>query len=294
MKREPLSARFRRGRQRRSAANCGRARPRDEQQWRADPRHTLGTCRSLRADLVHGRLVMARRVDVLDRVARHRGRRDDRGRRHRGDRRCDLDAAGEEQRLEDRDDRAKVARAETLPSTCRLGRRLVAEPGRERTTCPEEQCLDGSLREIELVADLLVRQALPFPQEERPALLFRHRIERLGEPNQLVRVDLGRGDEVLHRLEVARRLDLAPPRGRALPRQTDVLGDLVEPRRLELGIDAALEAPEGVQERRLGRVLGLLAIAQLMQAIRVDLTRVALVEIARCVRLGGGPARSDL
>ena len=59
-----------------------------------------------------------------------------------------------------------------------------------------------------------------------------------------------------------------------------MLGDLVEPGRLELRDDAALECAEGVQERRLDGVLGLLARAELVEAVAEDLSGVALVEIA--------------
>ena len=88
-------------------------------------------------------------------------------------------------------------------------------------------------------------------------------------------------------LEVGRRLDAAPPPRRAASRETDVVGDLEEPGRLELGHDAALDPTEGVQERALNGVLGLLARAELVQAEAEDLIRVPLVERARRVRLGG-------
>src|SRR5204863_2362219 len=67
----------------------------------------------------------------------------------------------------------------------------------------------------------------------------------------------------------------------------NVVRNLEEPGRLELGDDAALQTAERVHERRLNRVLGLLARAELVQAVPVDLRRVALVEIP-----GRGSARS--
>src|SRR5207248_1944203 len=99
---------------------------------------------------------------------------------------------------------------------------------------------------------------------------------------------------VLHRLEIAGRLYPAPARRGALARQADVLGDLVEPRRLELRVDAALDPAERVQEGRLRCVLGLFAAAQLMQAVRVDLARVPLVEIACRIRFRSGTTRRHL
>ena len=53
------------------------------------------------------------------------------------------------------------------------------------------------------------------------------------------------------------------------------------------GTTPRLIAAEGVQERALDRVLGLLARAELVQAVAEDLVRVLLVERARHVRLGG-------
>ena len=91
----------------------------------------------------------------------------------------------------------------------------------------------------------------------------------------------GAGRQLLDDLEVGRRLDAAAAPRRAAARQADVVGDLEEPRRLELGHDAALDAAERVQERALHRVLGLLARAELVQAVAEDLVRVLLVERAR-------------
>src|SRR5439155_25017208 len=107
----------------------------------------------------------------------------------------------------------------------------------------------------------------------------------VGQTADLVDVADGRADELAHLFEVLRRLDEAPARPRVLPREADVLRDLVEPRRLELGHDAALEAAESVQERRLSRVLRLLAVAELDEAVGEDLPAEALVEVTRA--LGG-------
>ena len=72
----------------------------------------------------------------------------------------------------------------------------------------------------------------------------------------------------------------------AVAGEADVLGDLEQPGRLGLRHDTAAQAAERVQERVLDRVLGLLARAELVQAVAVDLARVALVEIACEVGFG--------
>src|SRR5206468_11556974 len=56
--------------------------------------------------------------------------------------------------------------------------------------------------------------------------------------------------------------------------------------RLELGDDTAPEPAEGVQEGALDGVLGLLARAELVQAVAKDLVRVLLVEVPRQVGFG--------
>ena len=103
---------------------------------------------------------------------------------------------------------------------------------------------------------------------------------------------LPRRHDVLQQLEVARRLDPAAPERGAVARQAHVLGDLEQPRRLGLRDDPALERAERVQERRLDRVLGLLARAELRVAEAVQLMRVALVERVR--QLGFTRARRSL
>ena len=64
--------------------------------------------------------------------------------------------------------------------------------------------------------------------------------------------------------------------------------DREQPRELGLGRDAALQRTMRVQERRLERVLGLVARAELVDAEPEDLSRVALVEILGRVGLAGG------
>src|SRR5439155_10173394 len=100
----------------------------------------------------------------------------------------------------------------------------------------------------ELVADLPVGETLPLAQQDRAALGLRHLLEHVLKTDQLVRAARRRGRQLLDELEVSRRLDsAATPRGTAAG-QADVVRDLEEPGRLELGLDAALEAAKCVQE----------------------------------------------
>src|SRR5581483_8871234 len=98
---------------------------------------------------------------------------------------------------------------------------------------------------------------------------------------------------LLERVEVGGHVDEAALVGGALLREADVLGDLEEPGRLELGRGSALEAAEGVQERGLGRVLGLLAVAEPVQAEGEDLATVPLVEQAGRLALGWPQTRAN-
>ena len=169
-----------------------------------------------------------------------------------------------------------------------LGRLL--EPARERAARAEDQRLDGGLRELELLRDLAVREALPLAQQDRAALALGHLLEHVLEADQLVGAPRRRRGQLLDHLEVGRRLDAAAPPARAAAREADVVGDLEEPRRLELRHDAALDPAERVQERALDGVLRLLPRAELVQAVAEDLVRVLLVEGAREVGFGRGDA----
>jgi len=79
-------------------------------------------------------------------------------------------------------------------------------------------------------------------------------------------------------VQVVVDLDAAATEERPAARTADVRGDRVEPRRLELGADAAPEGTERVEERRLDGVLGLLAVAELPQAEALERPRIALEE----------------
>ena len=120
----------------------------------------------------------------------------------------------------------------------------------------EDQGLDRGMRETECLRDLGVAQALPLAEEDRAAEVRRHRRERVVEPHELVALGLRRRDTRFEQLEVVRRLDLGPPRVSEVSREADVVGDLVEPGRLELGHDAlpqrCIDAQEGVLDSILG------------------------------------------
>ena len=117
---------------------------------------------------------------------------------------------------------------------------------------------------------------MPLAQENGAPLVLRHLLERRVEAHELERV-AGRavgGYDLLQQLEIVGRLEPQTLAGRRAARDADVLRDLVEPRLLELRRRAALEPAECVQERRLDGVFRLLARAELMQAVRVDLLAV--------------------
>src|SRR5207245_5921865 len=132
-------------------------------------------------------------------------------------------------------------------------RRLVVRLERleslgERAARAEDQRLHRSLAQLHLLGDLAVGETLPLAQEDGAALALRHLLEDALEADEFVALVLARGDNVLQDLEVARRLDPPAPERRAVPGETDVLGDLEQPRGLGLGDDPALERTERVQE----------------------------------------------
>src|SRR5919197_4573342 len=215
--------------------------------------------------------------------------RGDGGTRERDDGR-DLDrgrASSPDERLEESERAADVGgTAKPLPPAA-LGRSLL-QTGGQRTPRAKDQRLDRRLRELQLVGDLAVREPLPLAQENRTALALGHVLQHVLEPDQLVRDLLLRRHDLLQHLHVVRRLDPPPPPGRAPPREADVVGDLEHPGLLDFGDDPAREAAEGVHERRLDGVLGLLARTELVEAVAEDLRRVTLVEIAGRLGAGGG------
>ena len=220
---------------------------------------------------------------VLLPVLLHRRGRGDGARTDDGDRCRHLGggAAADEQRLDPCDEIAEVGHPPG-PLAQRL-RRLLEALG-ERTACAEDQRLDGGLRQLQLVGDLAIREPLPLAEEDRAALVLRHLLEDVLEADQLVAARGRRRRQLLDDLEVGGRLDPAPPPRGAASRQADVVRDLEQPGRLELRLDPAPKAAEGVEERALHGVLGLLARAELVEAVAEDLRRVPLVELMRRIR----------
>ena len=215
---------------------------------------------------------------------------------HRDGCRCRLDGCAPcEQRLERGGERADVecvqGAAEAL--ALRLDQVRLLEPLRQRAASAEDQRLDGRLGDFELLGDLAIREPLPFAQQDRATLLLRHAGERVLDPDQLVVLPARAWDDLLDHLEVARALDPAATPRRAATREADVLGDLEQPRRLGLGHDAAAERAERVHVRRLDGVLSLLARAELVQAVALELRGVTLVEAFGRCRLGGGAGALD-
>ena len=192
-------------------------------------------------------------------------------------------AAAAEQRLRESDCATDVGAA-AQPSLPRV--RVLLQALSERATCAEDQRLDRGLRKPELGRDLAVRESLPLTQKNRAPLILGHLLEHVLQPDQLVGDVLAPRNDLLQNLEVVRRLDLPAAPGGAPAREAHVVRDLEEPGGLELGDDPALQTAEGVHERRLEGVLGLLARAQLVQAVAVDLGGVLLVEPARRIRAG--------
>src|SRR3954454_9053600 len=103
--------------------------------------------------------------ELVDLMARGRRDADEAARSDRTDDN-DLAAAGEEQRLDEREQCTRVAaraQARELAVTLRL---IGSEPRGERAPCAEEQRLDRGLRQVHLLRDLAVRQPLPLAQQQ--------------------------------------------------------------------------------------------------------------------------------
>src|SRR5205807_2889528 len=101
----------------------------------------------------------------------------------------------------------------------------------------------------------------------------------------LVREDVG----------IAGDLEAALTAARLPAPQADVPRDLQEPRRLDPRDGASAESAERVEKRRLHRVLGLLARAEVVEAVRVDPALVSFVETLRlgCLGCDGHPRLFD-
>src|SRR5439155_16236839 len=183
--------------------------------------------------------------------------------------------------LDGRESRAGAAAGNPRPAAPAPLRRIVRQRLGKRAAGAEEQRLDGGLRQHQLVRDLAVGESLPLTEQERAALLLGQHAEGARQAEELVRVAVVGRDDLLDQLEVARRLDEPPPVGVALLRQADVVRDLEEQRALEFGRRPALETAKRIHEGDLRRVLGLLAVAELVLAERENLALVLLVEQAR-------------
>ena len=151
----------------------------------------------------------------------------------------------------------------------------------KRPARAEKKRLDGGMRKLELLGDLLVGEPLPLAEQKRAALLLGHSLEGIAQAEKLVALVASRGHEILDRFQIAGRLDEPAPVAHALPGQADVLRDRVQPCRLELGDNPSPETHERVHEGRLNGVLSLFAVTELAEAKGVDLALVALVEPMR-------------
>ena len=154
----------------------------------------------------------------------------------------------------------------------------------ERAAGAEDQRLERGHRDAEDRADLLVRTPLQLAQDERLALRRRDPLQRADEI-----VDRGPVVVRLDGRDVAVELDLARPRlllAEALPDQ--VVRDRDQPVRRLARLLAALERAQGVDERRLGDVLGVGAVAEDGVDVAVDLGRVGAVQLVQLAR-GAGP-----
>jgi hypothetical protein len=104
--------------------------------------------------------------------------------------------------------------------------------------------------------------------------------ERLPQPEPIVTVSLDGSGPCLEHLGVAQDLRPPPPAA-SVPLETRVSGDRKEPRPLGDRHDPAAQGAEGVKERGLQRVLGLLGATQLVEAVAVDSVAEARIEVAR-------------
>src|SRR5581483_3261037 len=135
---------------------------------------------------------------------------------------------------------------------------------------PEEERLDRGLAEAEATADLRVRQPVPFAEQQRTALCGGERGERVAEGGEILARRVAAAGDVVQPVDVDRRLDPASPPERAATGAADVVRDRVQPGQLASRRLAPLEQRERVEERRLHRVVGFLAVAELAEAVGVD------------------------
>ncbi len=156
---------------------------------------------------------------------------------------------------------------------------VLAELTREAAPRAEEQRLDGRPADAELASDLCVGPSLPLAEQERAPLGLGQARKRLLDADEPPVPALGRLCELGQRLRVLRDLAQPSPRTGAMARLALVLRDRQQPRLLELRHDAAPHRAKGLEERRLRRVLGVLARAERAEAVPEDEIGVPLVEL---------------
>ena len=148
-------------------------------------------------------------------------------------------------------------------------------------------CTEATVESI-CCGDLVVREACDLAEEERLALLGRQRRERLEQRARLLVRLLGgeRG------IRVERLLARAAERGAEAP-APHVLGDRQQPGARRLRTRASQHRAVGVDERRLGDVLGVLAVAERAQRRPVDVVAMPAVQLLEgALRIGTGVAQS--
>jgi hypothetical protein len=126
------------------------------------------------------------------------------------------------------------------------------EPAREGTACAGQERARRGRRQLETLCDL-PRRGQPLAHHEGVPLVLRkggQRIGQRGEEFRLLRARLRQRDPV--ELDAVRH-GAATPSVRSCVKH--VLGDRREPRGLALGLDAAAQRAERVEEGRLQRVL---------------------------------------
>ena len=207
-------------------------------------------------------LAAARNADRIGRDHGHRGQSGDR------DRRRGLHAyTGREQALQRAEEAAQVQDMQRLEPTALAG---VLESVGQGAPSAEDQRLGGRVRDLEALRDLAVRQALPLPEQDRPALALGEAHERVREADERVVRTVGSGHRLLENCDVPDPLETFTTPCRADPGEAHVPRDMEEPRGAGPGAGAAAEASAGVQIGRLHGVLGLLRRAEEPQAVAVQ------------------------
>jgi hypothetical protein len=157
-----------------------------------------------------------------------------------------------------------------------LAREPALELLAESAAGAEDQGLDGADGKVEDLGDLGVGTAFELPHDERGALVEREEAERAADlacRGNVGVVGRGGGDALveLDLLRSARRV------AEALPAR--VVRDLDQPVVRAMRALAALERTIGVEERRLGDVLGVGLVVQDCERVAVDRVDVPPVEL---------------